>query len=188
MWQCVYASHVSPHLSATHLSCTFFPRFILRESGFPRYLHSAVLLSGTLLIFGGNTHNDTSLSNGAKCFSADFLAYDIGKKLRDIIIYSIYRFDEAIFPSYSFLCSKPVTFLLFCVWFSGVVYNIFSCLQYVWTHSFFSLWWVETSAKARLAQGYEPLWSFCCGQQRVSKTPWISNLNKYSTVLVWRVH
>ncbi|XP_077482111.1 attractin-like protein 1 [Stigmatopora argus] len=51
--------------------------FILRESGFPRYLHSAVLLSGTLLVFGGNTHNDTSLSNGAKCFSADFLSYDI---------------------------------------------------------------------------------------------------------------
>uniref|UniRef100_A0AAV2LIR0 Attractin/MKLN-like beta-propeller domain-containing protein n=1 Tax=Knipowitschia caucasica TaxID=637954 RepID=A0AAV2LIR0_KNICA len=52
--------------------------FILKESGFPRYLHSAVLLSGTLLVFGGNTHNDTALSNGAKCFSADFLAYDIG--------------------------------------------------------------------------------------------------------------
>uniref|UniRef100_H2LJV7 Attractin like 1 n=1 Tax=Oryzias latipes TaxID=8090 RepID=H2LJV7_ORYLA len=51
--------------------------FILKESGFPRYLHSAVLLSGTLLVFGGNTHNDTSLSNGARCFSADFLAYDI---------------------------------------------------------------------------------------------------------------
>ncbi|XP_016107690.1 attractin-like protein 1 [Sinocyclocheilus grahami] len=50
---------------------------ILRESGYPRYLHSSVLLGGTLLIFGGNTHNDTSLSNGAKCFSADFLAYDI---------------------------------------------------------------------------------------------------------------
>lgn len=59
-------------------ACLCF-RFILKESGFPRYLHSAVLLSGTLLIFGGNTHNDTSLSNGAKCFSADFLAYDIGK-------------------------------------------------------------------------------------------------------------
>lgn len=54
-------------------------RLILRESGLPRYLHSAVLLSGTMLVFGGNTHNDTSLSNGAKCFSADFLAYDIGK-------------------------------------------------------------------------------------------------------------
>uniref|UniRef100_A0A3Q3JKC5 Attractin-like 1a n=1 Tax=Monopterus albus TaxID=43700 RepID=A0A3Q3JKC5_MONAL len=50
---------------------------ILRESGLARYLHTAVLLSGTVLVFGGNTHNDTSLSNGAKCFSADFLAYDI---------------------------------------------------------------------------------------------------------------
>uniref|UniRef100_A0AAY4AY35 Attractin-like protein 1 n=1 Tax=Denticeps clupeoides TaxID=299321 RepID=A0AAY4AY35_9TELE len=50
---------------------------ILKESTYPRYLHSSVLLGGTLLIFGGNTHNDTSLSNGAKCFSADFLAYDI---------------------------------------------------------------------------------------------------------------
>lgn len=34
-----------------------------------------------MLVFGGNTHNDTSLSNGAKCFSADFLAYDIGMYL-----------------------------------------------------------------------------------------------------------
>ncbi|XP_039403593.1 attractin-like protein 1 isoform X2 [Mauremys reevesii] len=50
---------------------------ILKESGFAKYLHSAVLISGAMLIFGGNTHNDTSLSNGAKCFSADFLAYDI---------------------------------------------------------------------------------------------------------------
>ncbi|KAI3362821.1 hypothetical protein L3Q82_001870 [Scortum barcoo] len=50
---------------------------ILAESGLARYLHSAVLLSGTVLVFGGNTHNDTSLSNGAKCFSADFMAYDI---------------------------------------------------------------------------------------------------------------
>ncbi|KAK9964596.1 hypothetical protein ABG768_005759 [Culter alburnus] len=51
--------------------------FILRESGLARYLHSAVLISGVLLVFGGNTHNDTSLSNGAKCFSSDFLSYDI---------------------------------------------------------------------------------------------------------------
>ncbi|XP_033836080.1 attractin-like protein 1 [Periophthalmus magnuspinnatus] len=51
--------------------------WILKESGLARYLHSMVLLSGTLLVFGGNTHNDTSLSNGAKCFSADFLSYDI---------------------------------------------------------------------------------------------------------------
>ncbi|XP_041426077.1 attractin-like protein 1 [Xenopus laevis] len=50
---------------------------ILKESGLSRYLHTAVLISGTMLVFGGNTHNDTALSNGAKCFSADFLAYDI---------------------------------------------------------------------------------------------------------------
>uniref|UniRef100_A0A8C2PWT1 Attractin-like 1a n=1 Tax=Cyprinus carpio TaxID=7962 RepID=A0A8C2PWT1_CYPCA len=51
--------------------------FILKESGLARYLHSIVLISGVLLVFGGNTHNDTSLSNGAKCFSSDFLSYDI---------------------------------------------------------------------------------------------------------------
>ncbi|KAK7901118.1 hypothetical protein WMY93_017887 [Mugilogobius chulae] len=51
--------------------------WILKSSGLPRYLHSMALLSGTLLVFGGNTHNDTSQSNGAKCFSADFLSYDI---------------------------------------------------------------------------------------------------------------
>ncbi|XP_061693786.1 attractin-like protein 1 isoform X2 [Syngnathoides biaculeatus] len=50
---------------------------ILRESGLARSLHSSALLGGILLVFGGNTHNDTALSNGAKCFSADFLAYDI---------------------------------------------------------------------------------------------------------------
>ncbi|XP_066962563.1 attractin-like protein 1 isoform X1 [Macrobrachium rosenbergii] len=43
----------------------------------PRFLHSAVLMEGLMLVFGGNTHNDTAHSYGAKCFSADFLAYDI---------------------------------------------------------------------------------------------------------------
>jgi hypothetical protein len=28
-------------------------------------------------VFGGNTHNDTQFSQGAKCYSADFIAYDI---------------------------------------------------------------------------------------------------------------
>ncbi|XP_072533473.1 attractin-like protein 1 isoform X2 [Salminus brasiliensis] len=51
--------------------------FILKESGLARYLHSAVLISGAVLVFGGNTHNDTSISSGAKCFSSDFLSYDI---------------------------------------------------------------------------------------------------------------
>ncbi|XP_077945447.1 attractin isoform X3 [Gasterosteus aculeatus] len=50
---------------------------ILRDSGFFRYLHTAVMVSGAMLVFGGNTHNDTSASNGAKCFSSDFLAYSL---------------------------------------------------------------------------------------------------------------
>lgn len=63
-------------------------RWILAESGLARYLHSAALLSGTVLVFGGNTHNDTSLSNGAKCFSADFMAYDIGENESLIITHA----------------------------------------------------------------------------------------------------
>ncbi|KFO24512.1 Attractin [Fukomys damarensis] len=50
---------------------------ILKDSQFPRFLHTAVIVSGTMLVFGGNTHNDTSMSRGAKCFSSDFMAYDI---------------------------------------------------------------------------------------------------------------
>ncbi|KAJ3613912.1 hypothetical protein NHX12_020155, partial [Muraenolepis orangiensis] len=50
---------------------------ILRDSGFFRYLHSAVLGGGAMLVFGGNTHNDTSMSHGAKCFSTDFMTYDL---------------------------------------------------------------------------------------------------------------
>ena len=34
-------------------------------------------MNGLMLVFGGNTHNDTSFSHGAKCFSADFIVYDI---------------------------------------------------------------------------------------------------------------
>ncbi|XP_029683780.1 attractin [Takifugu rubripes] len=50
---------------------------ILRDSGFFRYLHTAVIVSGSMLVFGGNTHNDTSMSHGAKCFSSDFLVYNL---------------------------------------------------------------------------------------------------------------
>ena len=30
-----------------------------------------------MLVFGGNTHNDTAVSYGAKCYSADLIFYDI---------------------------------------------------------------------------------------------------------------
>lgn len=41
-----------------------------------RFLHTAVYLDGLMLVFGGNTHNDTSYSQGARCYSQSFLAYD----------------------------------------------------------------------------------------------------------------
>lgn len=43
-----------------------------------RYLHTASFLSGGLmLVFGGNTHNDTVHSQGAKCYSGEMLSYDV---------------------------------------------------------------------------------------------------------------
>ena len=50
---------------------------LLRESSSYRYLHSSIINQGLMLIFGGNTHNDTQYSQGAKCYSKDFIAYDI---------------------------------------------------------------------------------------------------------------
>ncbi|XP_030628506.1 attractin [Chanos chanos] len=50
---------------------------VLRDSGSFRYLHTAVIVSGNMLVFGGNTHNDTSMSHGAKCFSSDFMSYNL---------------------------------------------------------------------------------------------------------------
>ncbi|XP_061186273.1 attractin-like protein 1 isoform X2 [Saccostrea echinata] len=49
----------------------------LRRNQLPRYLHSAVIIDGMMIVFGGNTHNDTSISLGAKCYSPDVLQYDI---------------------------------------------------------------------------------------------------------------
>ncbi len=40
-------------------------------------MHSAVVTNGVMIVFGGNTHNDTAMSQGAKCFSADLAVYDI---------------------------------------------------------------------------------------------------------------
>lgn len=83
-----------------------FCRTILKESGFARYLHSAVLINGAMLIFGGNTHNDTSLSNGAKCFSADFLSYDIG------MYYTGFFFSHFGFKYHNFAFPIPANVIL----------------------------------------------------------------------------
>lgn len=53
-------------------------RTILASSGTVRYLHTAVFLGDLMIVFGGNTHNDSAISHGAKCYSPDFLAYDPG--------------------------------------------------------------------------------------------------------------
>lgn len=51
---------------------------LLANSSSSRFLHSATFISpGLMLVFGGNTHNDTSHSDGAKCYSADLIAYDV---------------------------------------------------------------------------------------------------------------
>ncbi|KAJ7336559.1 hypothetical protein OS493_011773 [Desmophyllum pertusum] len=50
----------------------------LKQSSVPRYLHSAVLLGDTMLVFGGNSHNGSAqLQSNLPCFSMDFLAYDM---------------------------------------------------------------------------------------------------------------
>ncbi|XP_039958409.1 attractin-like protein 1 [Bactrocera tryoni] len=43
-----------------------------------RLLHTANFINhGLMMVFGGNTHNDTSQSYGAKCYSQDLLVYDV---------------------------------------------------------------------------------------------------------------
>ncbi|XP_043267343.1 attractin-like protein 1 isoform X2 [Venturia canescens] len=43
-----------------------------------RFFHTAVFVTGGLmLVFGGNTHNDTLHSHGARCYSADTISYDV---------------------------------------------------------------------------------------------------------------
>lgn len=51
---------------------------LLTASSTARYLHTANFLSdGLMMVFGGNTHNDTSHSFGAKCYSMDLILYDV---------------------------------------------------------------------------------------------------------------
>ncbi|CAG5115664.1 unnamed protein product [Candidula unifasciata] len=48
--------------------------YILQGSGSAQYLHSAAMMNGLMLVFGGNTHNDTQISK--QCFASDFMIYD----------------------------------------------------------------------------------------------------------------
>ncbi|KAK2177373.1 hypothetical protein NP493_601g02014 [Ridgeia piscesae] len=80
----IHGGYHSTSVSSYHLSDSLYaynPKKhtwkILRSSGEFKYLHTAVILNGLMLVFGGNTHNDTTTSHGATCYSIHFLAYDI---------------------------------------------------------------------------------------------------------------
>lgn len=51
---------------------------LLSSAPSARLLHSANFVNeGLMMVFGGNTHNDTAESYGAKCYSQDLLVYDV---------------------------------------------------------------------------------------------------------------
>ena len=52
-------------------------RRLLNPSHSPRYLHSAVIAHGVMLVYGGNGHNATHDNAGDKCFSPQFMMYEI---------------------------------------------------------------------------------------------------------------
>lgn len=50
----------------------------LSSASSARFLHTANFINhGLMMVFGGNTHNDTSQSYGAKCYSHDLIIYDV---------------------------------------------------------------------------------------------------------------
>lgn len=52
--------------------------YLLTSAPSARLLHTANFVNpGLMMVFGGNTHNDTSQSYGAKCYSQDLLVYDV---------------------------------------------------------------------------------------------------------------
>ncbi|XP_022110454.1 attractin-like protein 1 isoform X2 [Acanthaster planci] len=76
---------------------------VLPSSSQPRFLHSAVILSDIMFVYGGNTHTDSVQFTGAKCLSSDFLAYHIScqtwSRLPSDVSYSpdIARYGHASF-------------------------------------------------------------------------------------------
>ncbi|RUS90476.1 hypothetical protein EGW08_001744 [Elysia chlorotica] len=55
--------------------------FILNNSRSPRYLHSATMINGLMVTFGGSMHNNSQSVKRAKCSDSDFMVYDRGKIL-----------------------------------------------------------------------------------------------------------
>lgn len=67
---------ISGHLYSYHPATKTWKLLTAASTG--RFLHTANFVSpGLMMVFGGNTHNDTSHSFGAKCYSNDLLVYDV---------------------------------------------------------------------------------------------------------------
>lgn len=62
-----------------HTYFSSFDRSLRSPSKSPRYLHSASIINGMLLVYGGNGHNVTDDNSGEVCFGGSplFMAYDI---------------------------------------------------------------------------------------------------------------
>ncbi|KAJ8961064.1 hypothetical protein NQ314_005994 [Rhamnusium bicolor] len=81
----VYGGVISESESAQFLSKNLYSYepnervwTLLADAPSARFLHTSTFISDSLmLVFGGNTHNDTSHSFGAKCYSSELLAYDV---------------------------------------------------------------------------------------------------------------
>ncbi|XP_046435096.1 attractin-like protein 1 isoform X1 [Neodiprion pinetum] len=81
----VYGGYVSESQSTqvlTSILYSYHPNTrewrLLTSAPSARFFHSGVFVSGGLmLVFGGNTHNDTVHSHGARCYSSDTIAYDV---------------------------------------------------------------------------------------------------------------
>lgn len=81
----VYGGYVSESQSTQALTSRLYSydpnRYVWRmltSAPSARFFHTAVFVSrGLMLVFGGNMHNDTHQSQGARCYSADTLGYDV---------------------------------------------------------------------------------------------------------------
>ncbi|XP_044593678.1 attractin-like protein 1 isoform X2 [Cotesia glomerata] len=81
----VYGGYVSESQSTQSLTnriYSYHPNHrvwrLLTSAPSARFFHTGVFITGGLMIvFGGNTHNDTIHSHGALCYSADTIAYDV---------------------------------------------------------------------------------------------------------------
>lgn len=80
----VYGGFISSSVASSHISDRLYsydPTYrtwkMLMKAPTPRYLHTANFIDGLMLVFGGNTYNGSTNSEFMKCYSHEFLMYDV---------------------------------------------------------------------------------------------------------------